>query len=314
MRLVLFLAGLAMATSAVAETRTVEGANGSIEVPAEPKRIVSLNDASITHPLIELGAPVVASHGRLESDGTPYLRGVRDLRGEGFEDHDIAFLGAFNQLDVERIAALAPDLIIAPPWQQEVLPGLERIAPVVILPWSEQGSLEVYRLIAEAAGRLEQYEHLLAGYRERVDELRDWLGDSSAIRVAMLQAQDSQVSLYGDYGAFSQVAEDVGFGAPALVGDYAGAELRLSSELLPDLEADFVFDTFEPNFGDTPEDPAKRFEQALPGWCEWLFACRNRQYVLLERSKIMGESFDAYHYVLDQLTTHIAGRDYVLQD
>ncbi|MFP4138345.1 MAG: ABC transporter substrate-binding protein [Halomonas sp.] len=314
MRLVLFLAGLAMASGAVAETRTVEDANGSIKVPAEPKRIVSLNDASITHALIELGAPVVASHGRLESDGTPYLRGVRDLRGEGFEDHDMAFLGAFNQLDVERIAALAPDLIIAPPWQQEVLPGLERIAPVVILPWSEEGSLEVYRLIAEAAGRLEQYEHLLAGYRARVKELRDWLGEPSAIHLAMLQALDGQITVYREFGALSQVIQDIGFGEPPGLPDFDGQSMSLSPELLPEIEADFIFDTFEPNFGDTPSDPVMQFEQALPSWCEQLFACRNRQHVVLERSKVMGESFDAYHYVLDQLTTHIAGRNYVLQN
>lgn len=314
MRLALLLVGWVFALSAAAQTRTLEDANGMVEIPLEPKRIVSLNDASITHPLIELGASVVASHGRLEFDGTPYLRGVRDFRGEGFEDHDIAFLGVFNQLDVEHIAALAPDLIIAPPWQQEVLPGLERIAPVVTVPWSEEGSLEAYRLIADAAGRLEQYEHMLASYQARVEELRDWLGEPGEIHLALLQSWEGQISVYREYGALSQVIQDIGFGEPPGLPDFDGQSISLSPEKLPELEADFIFDTFEPNFGGRPQDPGKRFEQALPGWCDRLFACRNRQYVRLERSKVMGESFDAYHYVLDQLTTHIAGRDYVLLD
>lgn len=313
MGLKLLLMALVFASAATAETRTVRDANGTVEVPAEPKRIVSLNDASITHPLIELGAPVIGSHGRLGPDGKPYVRGLRDFTGEGFQDHDIHFLGAFNQLDAELIAALEPDLIIAPPWQQEVVPGLERIAPVVTLPWSDKGSLEVYRLIAEASGRLDRFEHMLDHYHERIALLRGWIGDPGEIHVAMLQAWDGQITLYSDYGAFSQVVRDVGFAVPPQISGLTAPAMNFSPELLPDLEADFVFDTFEPNFGDTPTGPVERFEKVLPGWCKHLFACRNQQYAVLERSKVMGESFAAYHYVIDQFTTHIAGRDIKLQ-
>lgn len=309
----LLLMTLVLVPGVNAQTRMVEDALGTVEVPAEPKRIVSLNDASITHPLIELGAPVIGSHGRLGPAGTPYLRGVRDFTGEGFEDHGITFLGAFNQLDAELIAALDPDLIIAPPWHREAMPRLERIAPVVTLPWSEAGSLDVYRLIAEASGRLDQFERMLEGYQDRIAQLRNWVDRPEEINIAMLQAWEGQISAYGDYGAFTQVTRDVGFGVPPRIAEYQGPSMSFSTELLPELQADFVFDTFEPNFGDTPETPGERFEQALPGWCEHLFACRNHQYVVLERSKVMGESFAAYHYVIDQLTTHIVGRDYVLR-
>ena len=40
-----------------------------VTVPAHPKRIVSLHDLDITIPLIELGVPPVASHGRTRPDG-----------------------------------------------------------------------------------------------------------------------------------------------------------------------------------------------------------------------------------------------------
>jgi len=311
-RLVVLLVSLALAVGAVAQTRTVTDANGTVEVPLEPKRIVSLHDTSITHPLIELGAPVLASAGRLDPDGTPYLRGVRDLRGEGFSDHGITFIGTFNQLDAERIAALAPDLIIAPPWQQEMLPGLEKIAPVVTIPWSDAGNMKVYRLIAETVGREDQFERMLKRYQDRVDQVREWLGDAGAIHITTLQAWDGQVTLYRDYGGLSQVLRDIGFGMPDQLQGQESQSMSLSPELLPELDADFIIDTFEPNFGGAPGSPAARMEQALPGWCERLFACRNRQYLVLERSKT-GESFAGFHYVLDQITTHIAGRDYVLR-
>lgn len=305
---------LLLANAAVADTRTVIGAFGPVEVPLEPRRIVSLHDASITHPLIELGAPVVGSHGRPNPGGEPYLRGFEDFSGEGFSEHNIAFLGAYNQLDAEQIAAIEPDLIIAPPWQKEAIPGLARIAPVVTIPWSEKSSLEAYRLIAEAAGRQERFEQMLADYQQRVMHVSEWVGHPERIRVAMLQAWDGEITAYREYGAFSQVVNDIGFGLPDIIRAIPGQSMTFSPELLPDFDADFVFDTFEPNFGDTPTGPAARLEQALPGWCQRLFACRHRQYVVLERSKVMGESFAAYHYMLDQLTTHIAGRGYRLND
>ncbi|MDR9963951.1 hypothetical protein KIF59_16190 [Enterobacter cloacae subsp. cloacae] len=42
-------------------------------MPLHPKRIVSLHDPDITIPLIELGVPPVASHGRTRPDGSHFL-------------------------------------------------------------------------------------------------------------------------------------------------------------------------------------------------------------------------------------------------
>ena len=41
-----------------------------VTVPRHPQRIVSLHDLDITIPLIELGVPPVASHGRTRPDGS----------------------------------------------------------------------------------------------------------------------------------------------------------------------------------------------------------------------------------------------------
>ena len=57
------------------ETRSfTDDAGRVVEIPLHPQRIVSLQDLFFTIPLIELGAPPVGSHGRVEEDGTPYLR------------------------------------------------------------------------------------------------------------------------------------------------------------------------------------------------------------------------------------------------
>lgn len=316
MRLIpLLLLPLLLASVVMAETRIVEDANGSVEVPVNPKRIISLHDAFITHPLIELGAPVVGSHGRLGPDGVASMRVVSDFTGKGFEEFGITFLGAFNQLDAEVIASLNPDLIIAPVWQQEAVPGLERIAPVVTVPSTSEDmdSMEVYQIIANAAGRVEQFERMQEDYQDRVRRLQDWVGDPGNIRIAMIQAGNGQITLHGRYVALGQVVNDVGFASPSLLNGQEGGRINLSPELLPELDADFIFDTFGATSGSSPDGPAELMERAVPDWCQRLFACRNRQYVVFERNKVVGESFAAYHYVLDQLITHVAGRAYVLQ-
>lgn len=307
MRRLLLLLGLCLALPAAGDTRVVDSAQGPVEVPAQPQRIVSLHDAAITHPLTELGAPVVGSAGRIDDEGRLFIRGVRDLHSEGFEELGIEFLGTFNQLNAERIAMLEPDLIIAPPWQQHQLPRLEAVAPVVVIPWRSEDMLETYRLIAEASGRTVAFERLHARYRRRIAALRRWIGEPAAISIALVQAYGGQVTLYRDYGAFNQVVRDVGFAEPAMVRSLATDSASLSAERLPDLQPDYLFSTFEPNYGQQPRDPHRALERALPGWCGRITACREGRFIVLHRSKTQ-DSFAALDYVIDQMTTHIPGR------
>lgn len=61
------------------DTRTVTDDLGRvIEIPADPQRIVSLDDNSITLPLIDLGVDLYGSAGRISEAGTPFVRGLLD--------------------------------------------------------------------------------------------------------------------------------------------------------------------------------------------------------------------------------------------
>jgi iron complex transport system substrate-binding protein len=68
-----------------------------VTLPAMPQRIVSTYDVDVTIPLIELGAPPIASHGRLRLNGKPYLLSSRLLTGVDFDNSDIAFIGAASK-------------------------------------------------------------------------------------------------------------------------------------------------------------------------------------------------------------------------
>lgn len=60
-----------------------------VNVPLHPQRIVSLHDLDITIPLIELGVPPVASHGRTRPDGSHFLRSGALLTGVDFDHSTI---------------------------------------------------------------------------------------------------------------------------------------------------------------------------------------------------------------------------------
>src|SRR3546814_9411955 len=95
------------------ETRSfTDDAGRVVEIPAHPQRIVSLQDLFFTIPLIELGAPPVGSHGRVEEDGTPYLRSSKMLTGFDYDNTGMASLGTGTEIDPEKVQAAAPDLII----------------------------------------------------------------------------------------------------------------------------------------------------------------------------------------------------------
>ncbi len=78
-----------------------------VTVPAHPKRIVSLHDLDITIPLIELGVPPVASHGRTRPDGSHFIRSGALLTGVDFDNSSIAFIGTAD-IDIEAIVAAKP--------------------------------------------------------------------------------------------------------------------------------------------------------------------------------------------------------------
>ena len=99
-----------------------------VTVPAHPKRIVSLHDLDITIPLIELGVPPVASHGRTRPDGSHFIRSGALLTGVDFDNSSIAFIGTAD-IDIEAIVAAKPDLIITEPTRNTPIEQLEKIAP-----------------------------------------------------------------------------------------------------------------------------------------------------------------------------------------
>lgn len=307
-RIMALLAGL-LASAAVwgADTRSYEDFYGTVEIPAEPQRIVSLQDHVLTMTLLELGASVVGSVGRTGENGQPYLRGVKDLLGVNFDNSDIEYLG---WTDIEKVVAVEPDLIITNNHEEEgMLEKLRAIAPTVAVN-GDLPVLDLMRATADAGGVLDEYEARLDRYHSRIDEARAIIPDAEDISVSIVLAHDGRLRGFEDYGALSQVINDIGFDRPEAVSGI-GYSAEFSAESLPELDADFVIDTYRVSAGDTPEQARERMAEVLPQWCDVWHACRNNQYLVFPRTFVFSSSFSSLELATQLLVTHVGGRDFV---
>ncbi|MEM8590963.1 MAG: ABC transporter substrate-binding protein [Pseudomonadota bacterium] len=303
------------ASSQAQETREFTDDLGrTVEIPTDPQRIIGLWDWDITSALIELGAPVVGSHGRVRSDGSTYIRPANVVLGVNFDNSDITFTGAWQQFDFEVMAELEPDLIISRTRDAEMLEQLEAVGTVVFLDTSEF-ALVTYEKIADLVGETDQFEARLARFNALLADSRAWVGDND-YTYSVIQADSpdgAEINIYSQYSMKTYILEELGF---TLVGE--GAKLReqgvnritTSPEMIPAQDADFVFGNYRIDSG---ADRGPRVEDewlnaALPGYCEFLTACAEGRLVLVPREHAVTPSFQAWELLTHVIVSNVAGR------
>jgi iron complex transport system substrate-binding protein len=177
----LLLAGFAVSAAEPGQIFT-DDLGRKVTVPQHPQRIVSLHDLDITIPLIELGVPPVASHGRTRPDGSHFLRSSGMLTGVDFDNSTIRFIGTAD-IDIEAIAAVKPDLIITEPTRNTPVEQLEKIAPTVSIDHLDGGAPEIYRKLAQLTGTQARLAILERRYEEQIKALKATL-DTRKIKVS----------------------------------------------------------------------------------------------------------------------------------
>lgn len=306
----LFTFLLLAVTAAHAEpaTRTFTDDLGrTVTVPLHPQRIVSLHDLDITIPLIELGVPPVASHGRTRPDGSHVLRSSAMLTGVDFDNSKIAFIGTAT-IDIEAVAAAKPDLIITEPSRNTPIEQLEKIAPTVSIDHLDGGAPRIYSKLADLTGSQAQLAILERRYQAQIAALKATV-DTSKIRVSVIQANQGKINALHTYHSLGRVLRDAGFTFPPLIESIPdGGRIDVSAERLPELDADFVFATWRGDTGGKPQDEVAAMDAVMPGWCNFLSACRTGHYVLISREEAISNSFAALSLMVAQVQSQIAGR------
>jgi iron complex transport system substrate-binding protein len=299
--------------SAWAQTRNFTDDLGrSVEIPETPQRIVSLHDVWVSIPLLELGAPLVGSHGRTDKDGKPFLRSANTLIGVDFDTSNIEFVGNLPA-DVEAVANLAPDLIITSPWQSAPLEQLEEIAPTIVLNDDNYELLGIYEPLAEITGTKDRLETLRRRYDSQIAQIKRLI-DTENISVSVLYTEKGQIGIKHTLGMIAKVLRDAGFQFPEVIDNVPGNQtVMLSAEALPQLDTDFIFDTYRTDTLETRADVIARLEELMPGYCEFLFACVNNQYIAVPREEGWFSSYYGLGLMTMTVVSNIAGRDYVTQ-
>lgn len=194
-----FLAAVAMVClSFSANALTVHDDRGEQTLPESPQRVVALN-WSLTADLLELGV-------------TP--AGVADT--EGYNTwvvkpplpESVVDVGSRSEPNIERIAALNPDLILLSTDQRGLADTMEQVAPVL---WFDafrrdhdnvEKAREIYLSLGRVFEREERAREQLAALDQRFAELRETLeahfGEDLPEVTAVLIGGPTTVRLYGD--------------------------------------------------------------------------------------------------------------------
>lgn len=304
--LLLLLTGAATQASTATQLFT-DDLGRKVEVPLHPQRIVSLHDLDITIPLIELGVPPVASHGRTRPDGSHFIRSGTLLTGTDFDNSAIQYIGTAD-IDIEAIVAAKPDLIITEPGRSTPIEQLEKIAPTVSIDHLDGGAPQIYQKLSQLTGTQARFALLTRRYQEEIAQIKRII-DTRHISVAVIQANQGKINALHTYHSLGRVLRDAGFTFPPLIDSIPqGKRIDVSAERLPELDADYVFATWRGDTGGTPQDEITAMDSVLPGWCDFLTACQRGHYILLSREEAISNSFAALSLIAAQVKTHIAGR------
>lgn len=215
-----------------AEVRTYETVKGEIEIPAEPKKIVT--DFYVGE-LLAVGANVVGSDS--DAFAHPFIKDEL----EGIED-----LG--SPMNVEKILDLEPDLIIT--MYEDNYEEYSRIAPTLYIPWDS--NMDIYDTVekfADIAGKQSEGEAFIADYDKVVEDAKKKLEgvveENATVGIYELTPDDKLYVFGENFGRGGQaVYHALGFKAPERIEeDVIKGEgwKEISFEVLPEYAADYMF-------------------------------------------------------------------------
>ncbi|MFE7415006.1 ABC transporter substrate-binding protein [Streptomyces laurentii] len=279
----------AMGTKAVPGQfpRTLTHALGSTEIPAAPKRVVVLDVGELDN-VVSLGIKPVGYAPSEGDDGIPgYLK-----KGAG----DPKSVGTINNLNLEAIANLQPDLILGSQLRAaDKYDELSKIAPTVFsirpgFTWKEN-----YLLNAAALDKTAQAKSLLAAYETKAKQLGTDIGPNKPT-ISMVRYLPGKIRLYAKASFIGTILEDAGLPRPAnqQVNDLA---VEVSPEKIDQADGDWIFTGVYGDAKATKRDTA----QANPLWKNLKAVKAGQAKDVPDETWYLGLGVTAANSVLDDL-------------
>ena len=302
------------ATVAIAgDTKIVTDHEGRrVEVPVNPKRVASLHTMSTTVMLWDLGVPLIGTATRIKADenNRPYIRSVEEIYRVKFQDTQLFNYGKFGS-DIEQIKASKPDLIVATMKHIKAKGQLESIAPVVFVDYFNPDMFKMYGDVAEWVGKKDVFDAKYAQYKQHLAKVKSMykLQNPDTMTVVYMHPYPGKAELLvrQHYGAVTKVAYDLGFKPLKFVQQQFpdnGVGGKLSSEVIGQLNADYILSTYRNQVGETLESLYQGMDDVAPGWRAYMQAYLHDRFVAFNRENAYPSSFETYKYVLDTFAKH----------
>jgi len=230
------------AQPAAAPFRVVTHAMGETAIPAQPKRVVAL-DQSFVDAVLTLETELVGftTYRAIEGGLPDYLGPLTATYGA-----EAIPVGRLEEPSLEQIAALQPDLILSAKVRHEAqYAQLSQIAPTVFSETTGPTWKENLRLAGQALGKEPLAESRIAEYQERATAIGREISTASGgtlptVSIVRFAGEDT-VRLYTEKSYSGIVLQDVGFPRPASQPTTDKIAVDLSQERILDLDADQIF-------------------------------------------------------------------------
>ena len=209
------------------KTRTVKTVKGDIEVPVNPKRIV-IN--YFQGDLLALGVKPIA---------------MNTVGGKTAFEEELKDVKEIEKWEPEEVMALEPDLIIV--IDEEQYEKLHKIAPTILVPFTEISAEERLTLIGDAVGKQEEAKKLLNDFDKKIEESKQKLEKAGIMdkTFTLLENNSGKVWAFGNkWGRGGEVFYDyLDLKAPDIIEKEiidADQYRELSLEALPEYCGDFI--------------------------------------------------------------------------
>ncbi|MEV4171168.1 iron-siderophore ABC transporter substrate-binding protein [Nonomuraea sp. NPDC049709] len=245
-------------SASAAPFRTVKHAMGETVIPAQPKRVVAL-DQSFVDAVLTLETPVVGytTYRSIDTKLPDYLGTVAQQYGK-----EATPVGTLEQPSLEKIMALKPDLIVSAKVRHEALyDKLTKIAPTVFSETTGAIWKENLRLMGQALGKEDLADTRIKAFEERAGKIgtaiKEKDGELPTISIVRF-AGEPTTRLYVENSYSGVVMKDVGFPRPEGQPTKQDAiAVDVSQERIADLDADHIFVATYPD--PASEGPKEKF-------------------------------------------------------
>jgi iron complex transport system substrate-binding protein len=272
--------------------RTITHAMGKTQIKAQPKRVVVLDVGELDN-VVSLGLKPV---GLAPTEGSPQLPSY--LTNAGSPKN----VGTINNLNLEAIAALKPELILGSQLRAaDKYDELSQIAPTVFsirpgFTWKEN-----YLLNAAALDKTAEAKANLAAYEQKAKALGEKLGADKPIVSMVRYLPNGVIRLYANASFIGTILKDVGVPRPKNQ-DIEDLAAEISAENINQADADVIFTGV---YGDAKAtDKAKA--QGNPLWGSLKAVKAGHAYDVPDETWYLGLGVVAANEILADLDKYLA--------